>query len=304
MNSTLLVSVGFMAVFAFAVTTTDMINTTRNKNGLLLAEAQQLASGITIGNNTTMGSSVTIGNNTTMGSSVTIGNNTTMGSSVTIGDNASISENTRISQGASIGDNTRISQSVNVAENVKIGRGASIGENTRIAQGANIGGGTSIGRGANIGENVAVTGGGGQINSNVTIPANATIPANVTIPQPSPGKQNLTAQATPINITTAVATPSSASCDDDGTVTLEGTVSPMVPITASWEQIGGEPDADIMGSDALISTFGVPGCDDIDGDTTLTFRLTVIDEQGITIDVASVDFAITDAVAADEEEEG
>ncbi len=249
-----------MAVFAFAVTTTDMINTTGNKIGLLLAEAQQLASG------------------------VTIGNNTTMGSSVTIGDNASIAEN------------TRISQSVNIAENVKIGRGASIGENTRIAQGANIGGGTSIGGGANIGENVAVTGGGGQINSNVTIPANATIP------QPSSGEQNLTAQASPINITTAVATPSSASCDDDGTVTLEGTVSPMVPITASWEQIGGEPDVDIMGSDALISTFGVPGCDDIDGDTTLTFRLTVIDEQGITADVASVDFVITDAVAADEEE--
>jgi UDP-3-O-[3-hydroxymyristoyl] glucosamine N-acyltransferase len=284
MNSTLLVSAGFMAVFAFAVTTTDMINTTGNKIGLLLAEAQQLASGVTIGNNTTMGSSVTIGNNTTMGSSVTIGNN------------ASIAENTRISQGASIGDNTRISQSVNVAENVKIGRGASIGENTTIAQGVNIGGGTSIGGGANIGENVAATGGGGQINSNVTIPANSTIP------QPSPGGQNLTAQATPINITRAVATPSSAACDDDGTVTLEGTVSPMVPITASWEQTGGEPDVDIMGSETLISTFAIPGCDDIDGGTTLTFRLTVIDEQGITADVASVGFVVTDAVAADEEE--
>ena len=279
-----------MAVFAFAVTTTDMINTTGNKIGLLLAEAQQLASG------------VTIGNNTTMGSSVTIGNNTTMGSSVTIGDNASIAENTRISQGASIGDNTRISQSVNVAENVKIGRGASIGENTTISQGVNIGAGTSIGRGANIGENVAATGGGGQINSNATIPANTTIPANATIPQPSPGGQNLTAQATPINITRAVATPSSAACDDEGTVTLEGTVSPMVSITASWEQTGGEPDVDMMGSETLISTFAIPGCDDIDGGTTLTFRLTVIDEQGITADVASVGFVVTDAVAADEEE--
>jgi UDP-3-O-[3-hydroxymyristoyl] glucosamine N-acyltransferase len=71
-RNTLLVSVGFMAVFALAITTTDIINTTGNKVGLLLAEAQQLASGVTVGNNTTMGSSVTIGDNTTMGSSVTV----------------------------------------------------------------------------------------------------------------------------------------------------------------------------------------------------------------------------------------
>ncbi len=99
---------------------------------------------------------------------------------------------------------------------------------------------------------------------------------------------------------TAVATPSSAACDTDGTVTLEGTVSPMVPISARWEQTGGEPDLDIIGSETPISTFAIPGCDDIDGDTTLTFQLTVIDGQGVT-DVASVDFVVTDAVAADDE---
>ena len=336
-RNTLLISVGFMAVFALAITITDMINTTGNKVGLLLAEAQQLASGVTVGNNTTMGSSVTVGNNTTMGSSVTIGDNTTLGSSVTVGNNASIAENTRIAQSASIADNTRVSQGASIAENAKIGRGAnigvrasigagasiggganiadgvnvgggaSIGENTRIAQGAIIGGGASIaqgasiaektriadganiGGGANIGENVAATGGGGQISSNASVP------------QPSPGEQNLTAQATPINIATAVATPSSAACDDDGTVTLEGTVSPMVPITARWEQTGGEPDVDIIGSGALISTFAVPACDEIDGDTTLTFRLTVIDGRGIT-DVASADFVVTEAAAAEDEE--
>jgi carbonic anhydrase/acetyltransferase-like protein (isoleucine patch superfamily) len=236
-----------MAVFALAITTTDMINTTGNKVGLLLAEAQQLASGVTVGNNTTLGSSVTVGNN------------------------ASIAENTRIAQGASIGDDTRVSQ------------GANIAENTRIANGANIG------------ENAAATAGGGQINGS------ASVPASTTIPQSSPGEQNLTAQATPINIATAVATPSSAVCDADGTVTLEGTVSPMVPITARWEQTGGEPDVDIIGSGALISIFAIPACDEIDGDTTLTFRLTVIDAQGIT-DVASVDFVVTDAVTADDEE--
>jgi hypothetical protein len=74
----------------------------------------------------------------------------------------------------------------------------------------------------------------------------------------------------------------------------------MVPISARWEQTGGEPDLDIIGSETPISTFAIPGCDDIDGDTTLTFQLTVIDGQGIT-DVASVDFVVTDAVAADEE---
>jgi hypothetical protein len=82
---------------------------------------------------------------------------------------------------------------------------------------------------------------------------------------------------------------------------LEGTVSPMVPITASWEQTGGEPDVDIIDSGALISTFAIPACDEIDGDTTLTFRLTVIDGQGIT-DVASVDFVVTEAAAAEDEE--
>jgi hypothetical protein len=224
-----------MAVFALAITTTDMINTTGNKVGLLLAEAQQLASGVTVGNNTTLGSSVTVGNN------------------------ASIAENTRVSQGANIAENTRIAN------------------------------------GANIGENAAATAGGGQINGS------ASVPASTTIPQSSPGEQNLTAQATPINIATAVATPSSAVCDADGTVTLEGTVSPMVPITARWEQTGGEPDVDIIGSGALISIFAIPACDEIDGDTTLTFRLTVIDAQGIT-DVASVDFVVTDAVTADDEE--
>jgi hypothetical protein len=224
-----------MAVFALAITTTDMINTTGNKVGLLLAEAQQLASGVTVGNNTTLGSSVTVGNN------------------------ASIAENTRVSQGANIAENTRIAN------------------------------------GANIGENAAATAGGGQINGS------ASVPASTTIPQSSPGEQNLTAQATPINIATAVATPSSAVCDADGTVTLEGTVSPMVPITARWEQTGGEPDVDIIGSGALISIFAIPACDEIDGDTTLTFRLTVIDGQGIT-DVASVDFVVTDAVTADDEE--
>ena len=74
----------------------------------------------------------------------------------------------------------------------------------------------------------------------------------------------------------------------------------MVPITARWEQTGGEPDVDIIGSEAPISTFAIPGCDDIDGDTTLTFRLTVIDGQGVT-DVTSVGFVVTDAVAADDE---
>ena len=68
----------------------------------------------------------------------------------------------------------------------------------------------------------------------------------------------------------------------------------MVPITARWEQTGGEPDVDIIGSGALISIFAIPACDDIDGGTTLTFRLTVIDEQGITADVASVGFVVTD----------
>ncbi|HEX2067626.1 MAG TPA: hypothetical protein VHF08_02895, partial [Nitrososphaeraceae archaeon] len=85
------------------------------------------------------------------------------------------------------------------------------------------------------------------------------------------------------------------------TVTLQGTVSPMVPITARWEQTGGEPEVDIIGSEAPISTFAVPGCDEIEGDATLTFRLTVIDGQGVT-DVASANFVVTDAVAADEEE--
>ncbi|MBD0360305.1 MAG: hypothetical protein ICV56_06285 [Nitrososphaeraceae archaeon] len=82
---------------------------------------------------------------------------------------------------------------------------------------------------------------------------------------------------------------------------MEGIVSPMIPITTRWEQTGGEPDVDIMDSESPISTFAVPGCDEIDGDTTLTFRLTVIDGQGVT-DVASADFVVTDAVAADEEE--
>jgi hypothetical protein len=75
----------------------------------------------------------------------------------------------------------------------------------------------------------------------------------------------------------------------------------MVPITARWEQTGGEPDVDIIDSGAPISTFAIPACDDIDGDTTLTFRLTVIDGQGVT-DVASVDFVVTEAAAVEDEE--
>jgi hypothetical protein len=47
---------------------------------------------------------------------------------------------------------------------------------------------------------------------------------------------------TQINIAKAVAKPTSALYDDDGTVILKGIVRGMDSITSEWEQTGGQPD--------------------------------------------------------------
>jgi hypothetical protein len=45
-----------------------------------------------------------------------------------------------------------------------------------------------------------------------------------------------------LNIAKAVAKPTSALYDDDGTVILKGIVRGMDSITSEWEQTGGQPD--------------------------------------------------------------
>ena len=215
------------------------VETRGNKIGLSLAEAQQIAAG------------------------VTIGDNTTMESSVTIGDNISIAQNTRIAKGTNIGGGANIAQGASIAQGTKIA------ENTRIAKGTNIGGGALIG-------------------------VNNTAMGGVTISQLSPGQQTSSTNATQrTNVTSIIATPTTAVCDGDiRVVTLEGRSSQMVPVTTKWEQTGGEPDVFIISS-GPIATFPIPSCDDIDGNTTLTFQFSATNREGTTNN-ATVDFVVAE----------
>jgi len=66
----------------------------------------------------------------------------------------------------------------------------------------------------------------------------------------------------------------------------------MVPVTTKWEQTGGEPDVFIISS-GPIATFPIPSCDDIDGNTTLTFQFSATNREGTTNN-ATVDFVVAE----------
>ncbi len=111
----ILVSVWIMALFAAAttVTTIGMTNTTGNRIGMLLVEAQQQQNA----------------NVVTIGNCVTIGDNTTLASSVTIGDNATIAENVRIAENTKIGENVTIAENTKIGENITMTSGGQMDGN-------------------------------------------------------------------------------------------------------------------------------------------------------------------------------